>query len=309
MGGASSRLVEGLEEKGFAISPFHDGGKILTIPCDHELDDNSILTPEDAELQDSTDKKEYLKEVSELINHHRRNHGKTVAARCIRMESKINLSATFDSLCREYPEAFVFMFSTQTTGTWIGASPELLLEVRQNEISTVALAGTRRSSESGPWDKKNVEEQMMVVRFITDCLDRNCENVNVLHTYTKNAGRISHICTPIKASLPTSSLSDILMQLSPTPALCGNNRKESFDLINKYEKISREMYGGFCGPYKMAGDTSSFYVIIRVAKCNNESVCIYAGGGITEHSVAEEEWNETEMKSKTIINYIKSNQQ
>ena len=64
------------------------------------------------------------------------------------------------------------------------------------------------------------------------------------------------------------------------------------------------MYGGFCGPNNINVNIA-FYVILRVAKCNPEAVCVYSGGGILSNSDPETEWVETQLKSTTIINKLK----
>lgn len=306
IGGASSRLLRGLEEGCFVISPFDNkGSEIFSIPFDHILPDDYDFIPESQELQESTPKEDYIREVSEIIRHYEGGRGKTVAARCINIDTAINLDATFRSMCEAYPDAFIFMFSTEATGTWIGASPELLISIDNDSISTMALAGTRPASRTGDWDSKNVDEQAMVTEYLVACLGQYCEKVEVLPSYTKEAGRVAHICTPIRASRPSSSLCRLLLSLSPTPALCGSDKIDSLRLISELESFSREMYGGFCGPCGINGAISMF-VILRTAKCSLININVFAGGGITKDSIPEDEWNETELKSTTIINCIKS---
>lgn len=267
------------------------------------LDDE--LYPAHSNIPESTKKSDYMKEVSDIVDHYKDKSGKTVASRCIKIEAEINLNATFDTLCRQYPDAFVFMFTTEETGTWIGASPELLLEEDTEGIHTMALAGTRPADESGEWDDKNIQEQQMVADYIVSHLEKSCDNVDIEPTYTKTAGNVAHICTPIQASKLNEPLDEFLLKFSPTPALCGSNKEESLRLIAELENHDREMYGGFCGPYNMDGKTS-LYVMVRTAKCSDDSICVYAGGGITKDSIPEDEWKETEMKSQTIIKCIKS---
>lgn len=267
------------------------------------LDDE--LYPVHSNIPESTPKADYLKEVEEIADHFKDNPGKTVASRCIKIDTEINLNATFAEMCSRYPEAFVFMFSTEETGTWIGASPELLLEEDSNGIRTMALAGTRPADESGEWDDKNIQEQQMVADYIVDQLGKNCDNVVIESTFTKTSGSVAHICTPIHASKLNVPLTEFLLKFSPTPALCGSDKEESLRLISKLEKHDREFYGGFCGPYNISGKTT-LYAMVRTAKCSDDSIGVYVGGGITKDSKPEDEWEETEMKSKTIIKSIKT---
>ncbi len=310
--GASNILIQGLGD-GFAIAPFLEPiQSLITIPNDFEPSPTDIVASP-CVLPSSTPKNDYFREIEAIqtdLNGHR---GKTVAARIITKDVKIDLNKTFSTLCKAYPDAFVFAFSTSKTGTWIGASPELLLCIDGNRVSTMALAGTRPANhpESNlEWDKKNLDEQKMVEEFIHDCLAMECRDVVSAEKFTKNAGTIEHICTPISAIMPDIdrfSITKLLDRLSPTPALCGSDRNRSLGIIRKYELSEREMYGGFCGPAFIDG-ISTFYVILRTAKCSPSGISVYAGGGITSLSNPEEEWEETEMKSKTIINKLKTSE-
>lgn len=313
------RLVKGFA-KGFVIAPFDnpDDG-LMTIPYDI-LTPDFKFKPEISDIPATTTREDYEEEVRMIIRALGENRGKTVAARTIRIDTNINLEATFDCLCLAYPDAFVFMFSTPDTGTWIGASPELLLLKEGDFLKTMALAGTRPVSDEGEvWDEKNLGEQAMVTEFIIEILTKHCGAVTAGKTFTKKAGQIEHICTPISAYMSTSLIADeyedsynnrlrqLLAELSPTPALCGTDRSRSLELIRDFERFSREMYGGFCGPNDIERGTA-FFVNLRSAKVSTDSLCVYAGGGITTLSNPEEEWIETEMKSKTIINKLKTSE-
>lgn len=314
--GGSERLLKGFA-KGFVIAPFADPATgLMTIPYDI-LNPDSKFEPEKSYIPSSTTRNDYEEEVRHIIHTLGDTRGKIVAARTIRLDTNIDLDETFDNLYSSYPDAFIFLFSTKATGTWIGASPELLLRKEGEFISTMALAGTRPSSEHDKdWDEKNRDEQAMVTEFVIDSLMRHCSTVTTGKTFTKKTGSIEHICTPISAYMPTTDLAEeyedsynnrlqkLLTKLSPTPALCGSDRSLSLGLIKKYEKFPREMYGGFCGPNDIEGITS-FFVNLRSAKVSKDAVAVYAGGGITPLSSPEKEWQETELKSKTILNKLK----
>lgn len=307
--GASKRLEKGFG-KGFVIAPFcNPAHGMLTIPNDF-LPDDSELHAIYSEVCGTTPKEDYLNEVTAIIRELAGKRGKTVATRTIRIEQSIDIIATFNALCSAYTDAFVFAFSTSETGTWIGASPELLLKKEDTKISTMALAGTRQAFSEGDWDKKNIEEQSLVVEFINECLENSCDNVQIFPRYTKRAGIVEHLCTPLTAEInaPEYKISEnivrLLTSLSPTPATCGSDREKSMKLIMELEKFPREMYGGFCGPNDINGNIA-FYVILRAAKCSPDATCVYSGGGIMNNSDPEKEWIETQLKSTTIINKLK----
>lgn len=302
--GSSEGVVEGIGIPGFVIAPFNPDLPYLTIPYKpvkpfRSSDGNAYSSP-----ARSTTFDEYQAEI-EGIKQCLENHGfgKTVAARVCVEKGAVDVGSTFAELARLHPDAFVFCFSTPHTGCWIGASPELLLESSARGLSTMALAGTRPANSQCEWDIKNMEEQQMVTDFISDSLQKNGISPSLGDTVSRRAGKVEHLCTPISGSpanpVSPESLTGLLRDLSPTPALCGTPRDMALKLIRDFEQFDRGCYGGFCGPYRSPSDFS-FYVTLRCALVEATKYCIFAGGGITLRSDAIPEWEETEIKSSTM---------
>ena len=87
----------------------------------------------------------------------------------------------FEKLCEEYPNAFVYLVSSAHFGTWIGATPEILLKVDGSEGETISLAGTMSVSDTNSWGEKEIEEQRLVTDFIANKLKEiNVENLEKL---------------------------------------------------------------------------------------------------------------------------------
>ncbi|MCZ8354034.1 MAG: chorismate-binding protein, partial [Cyclobacteriaceae bacterium] len=103
---------------------------------------------------------------------------KVVPSRTQYIETKIDLLQSFDALCEKYPSAMVSLISTPATGTWLGATPELLVAVENEQyFKTVALAGTKpylpgTDLKSVAWTQKEIEEQALVERYIIQCLKK-----------------------------------------------------------------------------------------------------------------------------------------
>ncbi|MBD5357228.1 MAG: hypothetical protein HDR88_09535 [Bacteroides sp.] len=312
--GSSESVVKGVEVPGFVIAPFLPDLPYLTIPYRppfglHKKDELSAIDFHYSFPSYSTTRQQHRKEIEAIRRQlDEIGFGKIVAARAIVENQKIDPAATFAYLCRKYPDAFVFCFSTPLTGCWVGASPELLLEAHVATLKTMALAGTRRAHTPGEWDTKNIEEQQMVTDFIAEAFKKNNLPIVVGSTFTKCAGQIEHICTPISSPIDlsgfsTSQLTNLLNDLSPTPALCGLPREIALRIISENEDFSRGFYGGFCGPYHAPGDFS-FYVNLRSANIEQDRVCVFVGGGITRMSDPELEWEETSLKSTTVMSAL-----
>lgn len=314
--GSSETVVEGIGVPGFVIAPFLPSLPYITIPY-KPLPSNAGAQPLNSHLSTisyccnenkSTSKDEHSKEVvaiREAII--RQGYGKVVAARVIVEDKKVDAGASFSRLCREYPNAFVFCFSTPNTGCWIGASPELLLESHAESLQTMSLAGTRPAGTNVAWDIKNIEEQRMVTDFIFETFSNNGLNPMTGDTFTKSAGPVEHICTPIMAeageNFNCDKANSLLRCLSPTPAVCGMPRDFALDMISEYERFDRGCYGGFCGPYHSASDFQ-FFVNLRSSMIEENRFRLFVGGGITHLSSPDMEWEETAIKAQTILKFI-----
>jgi isochorismate synthase len=97
------------------------------------------------------------------------------------------------------------------------------------------------------------------------------------------------------------NLSSVMLDLlHPTPAVCGMPKEAAESIIEKIEEYDREFYSGYLGPVNI-DNNSHLFVNIRTMKIENQQVYAFAGGGITEDSDPEKEWNETEIKLQTIL--------
>lgn len=313
--GSSNHVVKDLRLSGFVVGMFLPGMPIITIPFeDKEISNQETSYPDEKIFnfpESSTSFSSYSTEVNEIVNAIKAGKGnKVVAARVIIRKEPLNLKDKFHLLCEKYPRAYIFCFYTPITGCWIGASPELLLESKSGILSSMALAGTRKTTSHRnenekkklEWDSKNIEEQHIVSEYIVKTFLKYRLNPEISETFTKQSGNIEHICNNIKAgnSLNKSDFQSFLSSLSPTPALCGYPKEFALEMIKKYENFDRGCYGGFCGPYHNIGDFC-FNVILRCMAIEKERQVIFVGGGITSHSVVETEWLETELKAQSIF--------
>ena len=199
--------------------------------------------------------------------------------------------------------ALVALVHTTGTGTWLGASPELLLQADGDRVSADALAGTmpvvnapRKAEE---WGEKERDEQAMVARSVLNTfIDTGLEELHARGPEIVEAGPVAHLRSSIHARLAGRSLAGLAMALHPTPAVCGMPREVALDFIAGHEPHDRQLYAGFWGPWQTAGRTDLF-VNIRCLHAVDDRAIIHTGAGITAGSVAEKEWNETEHKART----------
>ena len=299
--GSSEKIIEGIGEPGFVIGMFNPEIPFLTIPYKAtsrmSVGETLYNYPEH-----STGSEDYRREVEGIVSDIDNIPGRKVVACRVEIRNRpLDLAATFFDFCRKFPETMVFCFSSKVTGCWIGASPELLLKCHGGNLETMSLAGTRKAAGREVWDKKNDEEQLIVTEYIVKILQKHGLTPEIGERFTKITGEIEHLCTPISA-LKTQNLHlyDLLKDLSPTPALCGNPKEFALHEIKKYENFDRGCYGGFCGPFHSEEDFS-LNVVLRCASYQENRYNVYVGGGITNRSEFSEEWKETNLKLRNMF--------
>ena len=116
----------------------------------------------------------------------------------------------FHELCATYPKACVYLVSSELLGTWIGATPEILLEIHQGQLFTMSLAGTKKSNATNEWGGKEIKEQAYVTSFIEENLKRlNVQEIEIQGPYDYQAGPVTHLRTDISgvaSSIPAINL-------------------------------------------------------------------------------------------------------
>ncbi len=209
----------------------------------------------------------------------------------------------FEQALQEQPEAFVCLFNSPVHGTWLGASPEMLIAAEGEKLRVDAIAGTlplKAAPENAEdWGEKEREEQELVTRSVLNTfLEDELKGVNVSGPHVLKAAHVAHLHSVVKADLGGRSLSKLVRALHPTPAVCGTPKQKALNAILRYEPHDRALYAGFWGPWKCKGATA-LYVNIRCARLLSDRALLYLGGGITAGSDVEKEWMETEYKALT----------
>lgn len=231
-------------------------------------------------------------------------------------EDDINPVVLFKKACALYPRMFISLVSTPQYGTWLMATPEILLENKKDKWHTMALAGTMKPKDeellsqlpddemiaymSAMWDKKNIREQQYVAHYIDNILERYSENKEVKAPHTVRAGALFHLVTDFVFKLKSEQmLGQLIEELHPTPAVCGIPKNETYKYILDNETNERSYYSGFSGPIDYEGATH-LYVTLRCMRIDGRKYLLYAGGGLLKDSEEQSEWLETEAKMETM---------
>ncbi len=228
----------------------------------------------------------------------------------IELSSEFDILKTFQNLCASYPTALVSLVSSQETGTWIGATPELLVSIDEHfRFKTVALAGTKRFTsgmdiKSVAWTEKEIEEQAMVSRYIINCFKKiRLREYREHGPRTAAAGNLLHLKTEYEVDMKATNFpqlgSVMLKLLHPTSAVCGMPLRNALDFLKENEGYDRQFYSGYLGPVNFRNE-SHIFVNLRCMQIHDQQATLYAGAGVTIDSIPEKELEETEMKMDTL---------
>ncbi len=325
-------------EQGFLVSPFMnpEGNETLFLRSDvyanrmengswkmvHGTPTNSVQegstaipyhlnTRPDTEI--SGEKDHFIKMVEKGIT--AINEGefdKVVSARTYdeSLSENFNIIDQFNRLEKAHPDAFVSLVSIPGKGTWMGATPELLIESSSVHFRTVSVAGTQpfpldKDLSEAAWNQKEIEEQAMVNRYIVEQFKtirlrefiesgpRSVRAGNMIHLKTEYTVDLNEVHFPELGTV-------MLHLLHPTSAVCGMPKFSALRFIAANEHLNREFYSGFLGPVNMDG-VSRLYVNLRCMQILRTRAVLYAGAGITHDSVPEKEWDETALKCQTLL--------
>ncbi|NVK48834.1 MAG: chorismate-binding protein [Cyclobacteriaceae bacterium] len=273
-----------------------------------------------ASQHDGTSKANFLSLVEKSISAIQDGYlEKVVPARTkiLPIPEDFDLAKSLLSLLKSYPNSFVNFFHLPGIGTWMGASPEILIETKEDWFYTMSLAGTQAAKGENPlkaaaWTQKEIEEQALVSRYIVDCFKKiRLREYEEHGPKTILAGNLLHLRSDFRVNMKETNfpqLGSVMLQLlHPTSAVCGMPRKEAHDFLKNYEGFDRKFYAGFIGPVNIEKKTSIF-VNLRTASFSNQHITLYAGAGVTEDSDPEKEWEETELKCNIIGKFIQKPQ-
>ena len=195
---------------------------------------------------------------------------------------------------------FVFNRSGET---FLGSTPETLVEVYEERLSTHALAGTieTHDDEALGDPKIRAEHQLVIDQILSDLRDvvddiSVCERPNL-----KPAGALFHLESSISGRLREGAdLFTAVAALHPTPALAGSPRAFALRWLEETEPMDRGFYGAPIG-WVNADGHGRCCVAIRSLLANHSTIRLFAGAGIVPGSNPRDEWQETQLKLTTML--------
>jgi anthranilate synthase component 1 len=220
--------------------------------------------------------------------------------------------ALYRALRRVNPSPYLFFVRTPRFEV-VGASPELLLQVEGDRLTTHPIAGTRPRgatpaedvilAEQLQRDPKERAEHVMLVDLGRNDLGRVARPGTVAVTKYMEVERYSHVLhlvSHVEARLAAGRDSlDALRSVFPAGTLSGAPKVRAMQLIAAAEGERRGLYGGAVGYLGYDGNLDTA-ITIRSAVLKDGIAHIHSGAGIVAGSVPEREFEETEHKAAAL---------
>ena len=218
----------------------------------------------------------------------------------------------YRALRRINPSPYMFLVR-QPGAEVVGASPELLLQVEGDRLTTHPIAGTRPRgadaredellAEQLQRDPKERAEHVMLVDLGRNDLGRVARPGTVAVTKYMEVERYSHVLhlvSHVEGRLrPDMDALDALRSVFPAGTLSGAPKVRAMQLIAAAEGERRGLYGGAVGYLGYDGNLDTA-ITIRSAVLAGGRAHVHAGAGIVKDSVPEREFEETEHKAAAL---------
>lgn len=214
------------------------------------------------------------------------------------------------------PSPFMF-FLEDSPLLLIGSSPEIMVRVEGNTVTTRPLAGTRRRGQTDTEDQelaaelladpKELAEHIMLVDLGRNDVGRIAELASVRLTelmVVEKYSHVMHLSSTVQGQLRNQAHAlDALRSCLPAGTLSGAPKVRAMEIIDELEPCRRGPYGGAIGYIDFTGNMDTC-IALRTLVMMGQKAYIQAGAGIVYDSQPEEEYQETLNKAKVLLQAI-----
>lgn len=191
----------------------------------------------------------------------------------------------------------------------VGSSPEMLVSVREGNVITYPIAGTRPLGETDEEqaryrdellaDEKEAAEHAMLVDLARNDVGRVSQPGSVHvpeYRSVEPFSHVQHLVSRVEGRLATErDPFDALGALFPAGTVTGAPKVRAMSLIDELETSGRGPYAGAVGYASLTGDLDTA-ISIRTLFATHDTLYLQAGAGVVADSVPKREWAETEHK-------------
>jgi len=215
------------------------------------------------------------------------------------------------------PSPFMYFFNFNDFQI-IGASPEILVRLRNNKITVRPIAGTRPRGKTIKEDKyyekdllkdkKELSEHLMLLDLGRNDAGKVSKINSVKVTESFIIERYSHVMHIVSNVIGkyNNKFSKFKSMLAGFPAgtVSGAPKIRAMEIIDELESTKRKVYAGSIGYFSANGEFDTC-IALRTAVAKNKKFYVQAGAGIVADSKPINEYEETVNKAKALINALK----
>jgi len=215
------------------------------------------------------------------------------------------------------PSPFMYFFNFPDFQI-IGASPEILVRLRDNKITVRPIAGTRPRGINIKQDiffekdllkdKKELAEHLMLLDLGRNDVGKVSKVNSVKVTEKFNIEKYSHVMHIVSNVMGdfNNKYSKFKSLLAGFPAgtVSGAPKIRAMEIIDELESSKRKIYAGGIGYFSANGEFDTC-IALRTALVKNNKFYVQAGAGIVADSKPLKEYEETVNKAKALLNSLK----
>jgi anthranilate synthase component I len=227
-----------------------------------------------------------------------------VPSQQFRQTSSVNPLTLYRVLRALNPSPYMYLLDSGDSQI-VGASPEMLMRVHNNVVSTRPIAGTRPRGVSDAddlaleaellVDEKEIAEHVMLVDLGRNDIGRvatpgtvRVERLAHVERFSHLMHLVSHVDGELQEGLDAFDAFDALF---PAGTLTGAPKVRAMELIDGFESVYRGPYGGAVGYFSLSGN-ADFAITIRTVSLREGVATVQAGGGIVADSQGAFEFRE-----------------
>jgi len=215
------------------------------------------------------------------------------------------------------PSPFMFFFNFSDFQI-IGASPEILVRLRDKNITVRPIAGTRPRGKNSKEDrfyekdllndKKELSEHLMLLDLGRNDAGKvsKINSVKVTESFIiEKYSHVMHIVSNVvgKYNDKFSKLKSLLAGF-PAGTVSGAPKIRAMEIIDELESTKRKVYAGGIGYFSANGEFDTC-IALRTAVVKKNKFYVQAGAGIVADSKPIKEYEETVNKAKALINALR----
>ena len=236
-----------------------------------------------------------------------------VPSQRFKTEFPLSPLALYRSLRRINPAPFLFLMELEDYAL-VGSSPEILVRLRQGEVTVRPLAGTRPRGKDVAQDlalekelladQKELAEHLMLIDLGRNDVGRVAKlgSVKVPEQFmVERYSHVMHISSTVTGEIrPECGAMDALVAAFPAGTLTGAPKIRAMEITDELEPTRRGPYSGCVGYFGADGEMDTC-IGLRMAVVKDGTMYVQAGCGVVADSNPEAEYQETRAKARALF--------